>query len=440
MESAISLGVLTGVSWGASKYHEKRIAANNKKKRREQRHHQAEIQRHKLRADFEREKREVAERERSKVSKQLEAARLDYRDSFAHQLACVDSGGYITCLQPAASTTSNGSSNALDEAGGASGLSPTTYIIALLLILLLAATGFFFFIADQPCRHCRKELEAKDENVEQLNSDFTTMAVSLEDIKQQLSDSEHHKEASEASAGQLEINLAEVKVSLDHANQELGKVITELSKAKQKHRDNEMLARRVLAKYGGQVREAREAHLILKYGLMWRLRVRDKTTASVAASATNVLDKNESDGSDDDDEEGAENPPTPDVNGPEEQDGEGKKSSEQADEQENTGKEQKTGREQKVGDQEMSKKETPREVDSNASQPSKSHGGKGAKDARKKRGMRPALRNRLIAEGALEPWRDPKWIDPDTGLPSNGKPPQHLREQWAAEKAKKKGG
>lgn len=97
MESAISLGVLTGVSWGASKYHEKRIAANDKKERRKQRHHQAEIQRHKLRADFEREKREIAEREHKKARKQLEVTRLDYHDTFAQQLACADSGGHITC-------------------------------------------------------------------------------------------------------------------------------------------------------------------------------------------------------------------------------------------------------------------------------------------------------------------------------------------------------
>ncbi|KAF7189740.1 hypothetical protein HII31_08847 [Pseudocercospora fuligena] len=224
METAISMGVLTGVSWGASKYHEKRIAANDKKERREQRRHQAEIQRHKLRADLERETRQVAEREHEKARKRFDLQRLEYYDSFAQQVACADSGGYITCFHPGASTldpASNASSSVLDTAGGALGLSPCTYIIALLLILLLAATGFFFFIADQLRQHCKKELEDKDENFEQLNVDYTTMVVSLEDAQQQLADSDQLKEASEARAEQLEKDLADTNTSLEDARKQL---------------------------------------------------------------------------------------------------------------------------------------------------------------------------------------------------------------------------
>ncbi|KXT11704.1 hypothetical protein AC579_6969 [Pseudocercospora musae] len=524
METTISLGVLTGVSWGASKHHEKWIAANDKKERREQRHHQAEIQRHKLRADFEREKREIAERERSRTSKQLEVTRFDYHGSFAQQLACADSGGYITCIQPGASTlhpASNGSSSVLNAVGGALGLSPTTYIIALLLILLLAATGIFFFITDQLRQHCG----AKDENVEQLNIDLTTMVHSQDDAKQQLPDSEQHQQASKARAEELEISLAdaknspqsetilleqaksdrdmyknnsemrqqqveesgaeswtlhgqltslqkerdeykiaseqsttnkqqletslaEVKDSLDHANQELDKLNTELRYVKRNHNSHEVLVRRVVAKCGEHIRGAHETHLSVKYGLLWRLRVRTKRSVPVAVPAADVLDgENENEGSDNDDKEEAEDSSTPDVNRGAERSAEGEKFWEQGkpdegsktNERENTEEEQKTDEERQVEHKKTPDQDNSTGEASKISQSGESNGDKGGNNGRKKkRGMRPALRKRLIEEGVLEPWRDPKWIDPATGLPSNGMPPKHLREQRAAEKAQNK--
>ncbi|EME89639.1 uncharacterized protein MYCFIDRAFT_193510 [Pseudocercospora fijiensis CIRAD86] len=218
METAIALGALTSVSWGASKYQDKRITANDKKERRERRDHQAEIQRHKLCADFEREKREIAEREYRKAHNRLEVTRLEYYDGFSQQSACADSSGHITCIQPGASVldpTSNGSSSVLHASGGSFGLSPATCIIAILLTLLLAAIGLFLHTSDQLFRRSKMDLEAKDEKFEQLNSDFTTVICSLDDTKQQLSDSKHMHETSKAHAERLESNLAELSTSLE---------------------------------------------------------------------------------------------------------------------------------------------------------------------------------------------------------------------------------